>query len=132
MTKPISINNAGNITQINYDKPAPTDSRESNADKFKHLAQNSFYTGGFGYSPTDGISGSNAMEKIIVSNKQGNSVVFPVAGGQTTELLANLNQNSRTMAMGVDSDASVSTPTYAGNILGSATKNIRASANYGA
>ena len=128
--KAITINNAGNLSKINYYKSPSALSKSVNLSD--DLAEDSFYTGGFTSDPTDGIAGSNAAKKIKQVNKNHDSIVFPVAGGQTTETLANLNQNSKTMALGVDSDASVSTPNYAKNILGSATKNIRSAAKFGA
>ena len=124
----IAINNAGNII-VDYSTPPD----EGSNDGVNFDAETSFYTGGFGFDPNDQASGSNAAIKIkkINSDSGKDSIVFPVAGGQTMETLANLSDGSKTMAMGVDSDAEAASPNYGDNILGSATKNIVRAANFG-
>lgn len=122
----ITINNAGDIT-VDYTASPPEGSNDGvNVDP-----GTSFYTGGFGFDPNDQASGSNAAVKIKKINSNNDAIVFPVAGGQTMETLANLKQDSKTMAIGVDSDAETANPNYGGNILGSATKNIERAANFG-
>ncbi len=126
--KPLTINNAGDIT-VDYTKAPPKGSN----DGVNFDPKSSFYTGGFGFDPNDQASGSNAAVKIkkINSRSGKDAIVFPVAGGQTMETLANLSDGSKTMIIGVDSDAEAASPNYGDNILGSATKNISKASNFG-
>ena len=105
----INITNAGDINannhpkySINYSEKVPPASRYDGEDQYGGSAYDvnkSFYTGGFTSDPKDGISGSNAYRKIKNVNNEKDAIMFPVAGGQTTEALANLNPNSKTMLL---------------------------------
>ncbi len=129
LDEPIKINNAGD-TIVNYDLPPKKGSNDTSVSVDPKL---SFYTGGFSSDPNDGNSGSRALVKIkkINSTRGNDAILFPVAGGQTTEALENLSSTSSTAAIGVDSDAEMASPNYADHILGSATKNIERASNFG-
>ena len=128
MDKKIEINNGGD-TIIDYTKPP----KKFSNDGIHTDPETSFYTGGFSSDPNDQSSGSNAAVKIknVNSQKGNDSIIFPIAGGQTLEALSNLSNESKTMVIGVDSDAEVASPNYGENILGSATKNVERGANFG-
>lgn len=119
-----------NLYTPDYDKPAHNDQNYSGKDDWTSTANDIWFNGLFDYGIyPGGISANNKTSSMIDANT---SVIFPVAGGQTTNAL-NLAKNSKqTKIIGVDTDLgyAFSSPKDIEHILGSTTKNLEISIAY--